>query len=241
MALVALTRPASGQVADTALVEIGRDAAATRAFVAWPAGKGPFPGVVVVQEWWGLESSIKEVARRLAREGYAAIVPDLYHGEIAVDAERAHELSRSLESKRALADLVAAAAWMRAEPRVGQKKLAVMGFCMGGGLAQELALADPGLAAVVVFYGTPVTETARLARLRAPLQAHFGEADRGITVDRVEAFRQALRRAGKPAEVHLYAGAGHAFMNDQRPSFHPDAAKQAWARTLAFLHKRVKR
>jgi carboxymethylenebutenolidase len=242
-AAVLATHPpaAPAQVADTGMVRIGRPGAGTGAFVAWPTGKGPFPAVVVVQEWWGLNTQIRDVARRLAREGYAAVVPDLYHGRQAADAEQAHVLARGLDQERALADLEAAVGWLRAEPRVGRRKIAVIGFCMGGTLAQLLGSRSAELSAVVTFYGNPVTDPEGLAGLRAPLQAHFGQEDQGIPAERVEALRQGLRRAGRHGEIHTYPGAGHAFMNDQRPSFHPDAARQAWARTLAFLQKHVKR
>jgi carboxymethylenebutenolidase len=222
---------------DTARVRLGTGAGA---FVAYPSGDRPAPGVVVVHEWWGLNSQIRSIALRLSRQGYVAIVPDLYGGRIAGDAETAHVLSRSLDEERAVAVLASAASWLKAQPRVAKSRIGVLGFCMGGGLAQQVALGDGALAAVVVFYGTPLP-AARVTRLEAPLLGHFGANDDGISADRVEAFKAALARENKVHEIYLYAGAGHAFMNDERPSYNPDAARLAWARTLAFLQKHLKR
>jgi carboxymethylenebutenolidase len=196
--------------------------------------------VVVVQEWWGLNRQIKGVARRLAQEGYVAIVPDLYRGQIATDPEVAHELSRALDDERAMKDLEAAVAWLRGQGRVGRARIGALGFCMGGGLAQRLALRSGEVAATVMFYGSPETDPVKLASLGAPLQGHFGAADRGIPETRVVELRAALGKAGKKGEIYLYPGAGHAFMNEERPSYHADAAHQAWARTMAFLQKHLK-
>ena len=99
----------------------------------WPQEKGPYPGIVLLHEWWGLNSQIREVARRLSRQGYVAIVPDLYQGRVARDAESAHVLSRSLDEDRAVATLAAASSWLKTQPRTATGRVGVMGFCMGGG------------------------------------------------------------------------------------------------------------
>ncbi len=238
--LIAVAAPirvqAAGAGIDTARVRIHD----TDAFVVWPPGKGTAPAVIVVHEWWGLNSQIREVARKLGRQGYVAIVPDLYHGKVAGDAESAHELSRALDEAEALADLEAAVAWLRAQPRSAKGRIGVVGFCMGGSLSQSLALRSSQISAAVMFYGRPETDPAKLATLRAPLLGHFGAEDGGIAVARVEEMRGALAKAGKTAEIFVYPGAGHAFMHEGRPSYHPDAARQAWARTLAFLQKLLK-
>jgi carboxymethylenebutenolidase len=196
--------------------------------------------VIVIQEWWGLNEQIREVARRLAREGYVSIVPDLYHGKVADDAEMAHTLVRGLDDERALTDLDAALRWLRAQERTAKSKVGVVGFCMGGRLAELFALNEPGVAAAVMYYGRPVTNPTLLAKLKAPLQGHFGAEDQGIPADSVAALRAALAAAGKKAEIHLYPGAGHAFMNESRKSYHPEAARQAWERTLTFFKRYVK-
>ena len=116
----------------------------------------------------------------------------------------------------------------------------MIGFCMGGRLSQLFAMDTAQVGAAVMFYGSPVADSSRLAALSAPLQAHFGAEDQGIGIARVGEFKTALQKAKKVAEVYIYPGAGHAFMHEGRPSFRPDAARQAWARTLSFLQKYLK-
>ena len=235
-------RPAASAsgATDTALVHVGPTDGGTNAFVAWPASRTNAPAIVVVHEWWGLNDQIRTLARRLAREGYVAIVPDLYHGQVASDPELAHELSRGLEGEAAMRDLDATVDWLKQQPGMAKSRIAVIGFCMGGGLSQALALHRPDLSAAVMFYGSPVTEPDELKKLSAPLLAHFGATDRGIPPSRADDLRKGLKEAGKVGEVYVYPGAGHAFMNDTKPSYHADAARQAWARTLAFLQRHLK-
>ena len=225
---------------DTARVPLGPSASGTSAFVAWPAVARPVPAVIVIHEWWGLNGQIRSVAKRLAQEGYVAIVPDLYHGRVAGDMEYAHELSRGLDEDRALGDIAAAAAWLRAQPRVHRARIGVVGFCMGGRLSELFALRSPEVSAAVMFYGLPESDPGKLASLTAPLQGHFGREDRGIGLDQVESLRAGLAKAGKRGDIYVYAGAGHAFMHEGRTSYHPDAARQAWARTLQFFQKHLK-
>jgi carboxymethylenebutenolidase len=237
-------RPAASGVRpaapETSFVQLGSGEQAAGAFVAWPAGRQVAPGIVVVHEWWGLNGQIREVARKLSSQGYLAIVPDLYHGKVASDPMKAHELMRGLEDAEALGTLEAAVAWVRAQPRAAKSRVGVLGFCMGGGLAQGLALQDPGVSAAVMFYGGPQTDPEKLAKLKGALQAHFGEQDEGIPMKRVDEFRAAFQKAGRSAEIYVYPGAGHAFMHDGLPSYRPDAARQAWARTLAFFQKHLR-
>ena len=236
------TRPgkAVATTPDTALVPIGVESHATQAFVAWPSKRQGAPAIVVVQEWWGLNDQIRDVARRLSREGYVAIVPDLYHGKVASDPELAHELSRALDGDSALGDLAGAITWLRETPETAKSRIGVVGFCLGGGLSQRLALKHPELSAAVMFYGPPETDPQALRTLLVPLQAHFGATDQGIPPSRAEELRRGLRVAGKVGEVYVYPGAGHAFMNDTRPSYHRDAARQAWARMLAFFQRHLR-
>jgi carboxymethylenebutenolidase len=236
-------RPASGSrpaAPETSFVQVGSGEQTAGAFVAWPAGAQPAPAIVVVHEWWGLGDQIRAVARRLASQGYLAIVPDLYHGKVASDPMKAHELMRGLDETEALSTLEAAVAWVHAQPRAAKSRVGVIGFCMGGGLAQDLALQDPSLAAAVMFYGSPQTDPDKLAGLKGALQAHFGVEDEGIPMKRVDEFRAAFAKAGRSAEIYTYPGAGHAFMHDGLPSYRPDAARQAWARTLAFFQKHLR-
>lgn len=216
------------------------DGGGTDAFIAAPSGSGPVPAVIMVFEWWGMNDQIRDMARRMAQQGYYTIIPDLYHGKAATTPEEAHELMRGLEDTRVFSELDAAAAWLHAQKRCAGTKLGVMGFCMGGGITLRYALRTPSVSAAVMFYGAPETDPEKLAGLQAALQGHFGAEDQGITPDRVDAFREALKKAGKDAELYVYSGAGHAFMHDGAPSYRADAAKIAWARTLSFLQKHLK-
>lgn len=236
--LIACAGTACAQRIDTTQVRLNSSGSPV-AYVAWPPGKGKAPAVIVVHEWWGLNSQIRSVARRLAAEGYVAIVPDLYHGKSTDDPEQAHVLARGLETDAALADLDAAMAWLTGQQRVQGGRVAVLGFCMGGSIALEYGMHQQGVRAVVMFYGPPVTDAGRLVTLKAPVLAHFGQLDDGIPEAKVNDFRVAMSTAGRQAEIHVYPGAGHAFMNDARPSLHPESARRAWARTLAFLQKNV--
>jgi carboxymethylenebutenolidase len=194
----------------------------------------------VLHEWWGLDGQIRDVARQFASQGYVAVVPDLYHGSVTSDPESARALMQKLEANDAFATIDEAARWLRAEPRTAKARLGIVGFCMGGGLAERYALRTSDLSAVVMFYGQPESDPAKLAGLHAPLQGHFGSEDSTIPLAKVEELRSALARAGKPGEVYTYPGAGHAFMHEGSDHYRPDAARQAWARMLAFLQEQLK-
>ena len=232
-------RPAPA-LADTARVRLGPADAGEDAFVAFPPGEKSAPGIVVVHEWWGLNDQIRDVAKRLAQQGYVVIVPDLYHGKVAGDPDNAHILMRGIDDGEAMSTLRAAADWLAADPRTAKRRRGVIGFCMGGGLALQDAIDSPTLSGAVVFYGSPESRPDRIEALKVPLLAHYGAEDQGIDVARVQAFDRTLHAAGKDAEIDVYNDAGHAFMNDQQPSYRPDAARLAWARTLDFLQKHLK-
>ena len=220
---------------DTAFVKVGSGDAATGAFVAYPPGNTPAPGVVIAHEWWGLNEQIRSLARRLAHDGgYVVIVPDLYHGKVANDPESAHILMRGLVDETADSDCAAAAGYLRADKRV-KGPIAAMGFCMGGGVALDFGMHDPSITAVVMFYGFPSTDPEKLAKLNGPVMAHFGLKDEGIPQSKIDEFTAAMQKAGRDLKVYTYPAAGHAFMNDARPSYQPESARQAWARTLDFL------
>jgi carboxymethylenebutenolidase len=240
LAVPAAWSEAAAAASDTLRVRLGTADAGTDAYVALPSGTGAAPAVVIFHEWWGLNGQIREIAQRIASQGYVAIVPDLYHGKVASDPEGAHVLVRGLDAKRAMQEAGMAIAWLRAQPRTAKSRIGCIGFCMGGSLSLGFALENRDIAAAVMFYGPPETDPAKLANLRVPLQGHFGATDDGIPGESVKAFESALAKAGKKTEIYVYAGAGHAFMHEGRPSYRPDAARQAWARTLGFLQKYLK-
>jgi len=212
-------------------------------YFAVPEGKGPFPAVVVIQEWWGLNDWVKEQAKALAKEGYVALAVDLYRGKVATKQEDAHQLMSGAPRDRIVRDLRAAYAYLQARPEVKKGRIGAIGWCMGGRYTLELATLEPGLAAAVAYYGAPPTDVAAIAAIKAPVLGNFGGDDKGPAPDQVKAFEAAMKKAGKTVDVKIYDGAGHAFANVNNPwgGYREAAAKDAWARTTAFLAQNLKK
>ncbi len=212
------------------------------AYLAVPDGKGKHPGLIVVQEWWGIDDWIKEQTDRYAKEGYVAIAPDLYRGKSTTDPAVAHELSRGLPEDRAMADLKAAFRYLADRKDVDPRRIGVIGWCMGGGYALDLALAEPRIAATVINYGHLMTDPATIAKIHAPILGNFGADDRGIPPADVRAFEAALNKEGKPNDIKIYEGAGHGFMNpNNKAGYVKTAADDAQTRIDAFLSKTLRR
>jgi len=211
-------------------------------FLVTPEGTGPFPGVIVIQEWWGLNDWVKDQAKALAQEGYVALAVDLYRGKVADKQEDAHQLMMGAPPDRIARDLKAAYAWLQARPDVKKARIGSIGWCMGGRFSLDLATKEPGLAAAVAYYGAPPTEPASIAAIKAPVLGNYGGDDKGPSPDQVKAFEAAMKAAGKPIDVKIYDGAGHAFANVHNPwgGYREAAAKDAWSRTTAFLAKHLK-
>jgi carboxymethylenebutenolidase len=207
-------------------------------FLALPDGDGRHPAIVVIHEWWGLNDQVKEDAQKLAAQGYVALAVDLYRGKVATTPDEAHELMRGVPDDRGIRDLEAAFAYLAARPDVKPGKIGSVGWCMGGGWSIKLAMSEPKLAACAVNYGSLPTEAASIAKIKAPVLGNFGTDDRGITPDSVRAFDAAMKAAGKPVDVKIYDGAGHAFENpNNKDGYRPQAAADAWARMDAFFKK----
>ena len=197
-----------------------------------PDGAGKPPGVVVIQEWWGVNDQIKSVAERYAAAGFAAVVPDLYHGQIAKDADEAGKMMKALDFGKAVQEIAGAVAFLHQR---GSAKVAVTGYCLGGALTFAAAVNVRGLAAVVPFYGLP--GDLDWSKIDAPVQAHFATHDEWATVAGAEKIKAAVK---VPMELHVY-DAQHAFCNDRRPEvYNPEAAKQAQDRALAFLRSHTR-
>lgn len=200
-----------------------------------PSGQGP--GLLVLQEWWGLVDHIKDVADRFAQQGYVVLAPDLYRGESSVHPSEAQRLLMALDMADTASMLRGAAEYLLNADAVVPKRVGALGFCMGGQLALYAATAHPDVIhAVVDFYGVfnpkvPVDITA----LRAPVLGHFGEHDATIPLSRVDTLFADIARAGAHGTQYRYR-AGHAFFNDTRPAaYDAAAATLAWERTLTFL------
>ena len=209
------------------------------AFLARPAGPGPFPAVIVLHEWWGLDAWMKDQARALAKEGYAALAVDLYRGKVTASQEEAHQLMMGTPIDRQTRDMKAAFAWLAARKDVVKTKIASLGFCMGGRNSFTLAIEEPTLAAAVVYYGAPPTEPASIAKIKAPMLGNFGGDDKGPSPAQAREFEAAAKKAGKTFDLKVYAGAPHAFANPNNPwkGYRKDAANDAWIRTTGFLRR----
>jgi carboxymethylenebutenolidase len=200
-----------------------------------PEGAEGLPAAVVIQEWWGLNPHIEDVARRLAREGFVVLAPDLYHGVVTTEPDEARKMVMALDRELAVQEIAAAADFLLAQDPVAGEKVGVTGFCMGGGLALQAGLdAADRLGAVVAFYGSPLDPEAA-AGMTVPTLGLYGSEDGGIPVADVRAMDAAFEEAGIVHEAVIYDGAGHAFLNDTRESYDPQAADDAWRRLLDWF------
>lgn len=215
-----------------------------QAYLVRPQKIGAAPGVVVIHEWWGLNDQIKRVADRIAEEGFMAIAPDLYRGKIGTDAGLAHELMRGLNENYAVDVVNGAVAHLRGiearerrtpGPSASRMAIGTLGFCMGGRISLATALSGADIQAAVMYYGSVETSKEALAPLQVPLLGIFGNEDRGIPLGQIRAFEAALKDSGKEGTVLVYPGVGHAFFNEDRPSYDAEAAKDSWDRTKMFL------
>lgn len=217
------------------MIDFPSNAHSTPGFLAQPEGLGQFPGIVVIQEWWGLVPHIKDVAERFAREGFIALAPDLYHGQAASEPDEARKLAMELDRDAAVAEIVAAMRYLERLERVAPKKVGVVGWCMGGSLTIATAAANPGCGAAVAFYGMP-RSLEIVPGIQCPVLGLFGEHDHGISLEQIHALDRALEKNGIAHEVHIYTGADHAFFNETRPQVYNTAAAQdAWQRTLGWF------
>lgn len=208
-----------------------------------PEGKGPFPALVVIHEWYGLNDWVKQQAQKLADQGYVTLAIDLYRGKVAANSDEAHELMRGVPEDRARRDLLAAFDYLAAQPNVKPTNIGTIGWCMGGGYALDLALEQPKLKAAVINYGHLATDPAQMAKINAAILGLFGGKDRGIPPDSVNAFQDQMKKLGKNIETHIYPDAGHAFENDinNKTGYRADDAKDAWNRTVVFLEANLKK
>jgi carboxymethylenebutenolidase len=207
-----------------------------------PDGKGPFPGLVVIHEWWGLDDWVKEQASKLADEGYASLAIDLYRGKVATTPDEAHEIMRGVPEDRAARDLHAALEFLKSQPNVNQDRIGSIGWCMGGGYSLDVALQEPTLAATVINYGHLAADAGSLKRIKASVLGIFGGQDRGIPVDDVKNFEQTLKQQGNKVEIVIYPNAGHAFENpNNKTGYRADDAADAWKHTISFLASTLKK
>lgn len=212
------------------------DGASCSAYSA-EAGAGR-PGVIVIQEWWGLNPHIRDIADRFAAAGFNALAPDLFHGRVARNVDEARHMMDGLDFVGATTqDIRGAVTYL--QEKGGNDKVGIVGFCMGGALVISSGVHLEGPAAGVCFYGIPPKEVADPARIRFSFQAHFASKDTWCTPSLVDQLEQEMKSAGNPPEVYRYE-ANHAFFNKTRPEVYDAAASQAaWERTLTFFDKHL--
>jgi carboxymethylenebutenolidase len=211
------------------------------ALLYMPAGEGPFPALVVIHEWWGLNDWVKQQASDYADKGYIALAIDLYRGKVATTPDEAHQIMRGVPEDRAQRDLLAATTFLRSLNTVNGKKVGAIGWCMGGGYALDLAIADPKLKAVVINYGHLATEKSNLRKIHASVLGLFGGEDQGIPVADIRKFETELQGMNKKVEIHIYPDAGHAFENpNNEKGYRADDAANAQKLTAEFLQKNLK-
>jgi carboxymethylenebutenolidase len=215
-----------------------------RAFVAAPQTKEKRPAIIVIQEWWGLTDHIKDVACRYAAQGYVAIAPDLYSrlgNALTTDPGEAGKLMNSLQQEDGLKDLNATVSYLKSVPEVDATKIGVTGFCMGGSYALMLPCVNKDIKAAVPFYGQVPNPDAPLQQLSAPVLYLYGEDDGWITKADVQRLAAGFKKYNKSGEIKTYPGAPHAFFRDtDKTVYRPEAAKDAWARTLSFFVQHLK-
>lgn len=209
-------------------------------YLSLPAS-GNGPGVIVIQEWWGLVPHIKDVCDRFAAEGYVALAPDMYHGESTKSPDEAGKLMMALRVDEAEKDLRGAIGHLLNHDATTGDKVGTVGFCMGGALSLYAASKNPQVAACVVFYGIHPNVKPDLANLQAPVLGIYAEKDGYVTPAVVHELEASLKEHGKSAEMHIYPGVDHGFFNDTRPeAYNQAAASDAWRRVLKFYDENLR-
>lgn len=208
-------------------------------YVAAPRDASQLPAVVVIHENRGLNPHIEDVARRVALEGFVALAPDFLSpvGGTPADEDKARDMIRALDGEQTVANAVASAERARGLAEANGKVGAV-GFCWGGALVNDLAVADPDLDAAVSYYGRQ-PDASQVPEIQAPLLLHYGELDERINAG-IEAYEAALKANGKEYQIYVYEGANHAFNNDtSQARYNPEVAELAWSRTIAFFKEKL--
>lgn len=203
-------------------------------YLARPDQDTPSPAVVVIQEWWGLNENIKDITRRFAREGFVSLAPDLYNGVVTTEPDEARKLVLELDMQVAVREIGQAISFLLQQPYTAGNKVGIVGFCMGGRLVLQTVRSNDQIGAAVALYGTPLTPE-EAAEVKSPVLGLYGAADNGIPVADIRAMENAFEEQQIIHEIHIYDGSGHAFFNDTRDSYNPDAAADAWVRMLDWF------
>jgi len=221
-------------------VEFTSNGGNTTGYLAVPkSGNGP--GVVVLQEWWGLVNHIKDVCDRFAEQGFVALAPDLYHGRVAKSPDEAGKMMMALRIDEAEKDLKGTVDCLEAHPARSGEKVGIIGFCMGGALSLYAATKNDKVGACVVFYGVHPNVKPDLSNLHGPVLGIFAERDKSVSPQVVHQLEGRMAAIGKSFEAHIYKGVDHAFFNDTRPEvYNGQAATDAWRRTIEFFNRHLR-
>ena len=221
------------------MVQFRSNGGTTGGYLSIPES-GSGPGVIVIQEWWGLVDHIKDVCDRFAEEGFVALAPDLFHGKSTKSPDEAGKLMMALNIDKAEKDLGGAIEYLATHESTKSEKTGVVGFCMGGALSLYTATKNPHIGACVVFYGGHPNVKPDLPNLHAPVLGLYAGRDGFVTPDSVRQLESKLKELGKPNEMIIYPDTDHAFFNDTRPEvYNAEAAGDAWRRTIEFLRKHL--
>jgi len=221
------------------MVGFSSNGATTDGYLAIPE-KGSGPGVIVIQEWWGLVDHIKNVCDRFANEGYVALAPDMYHGKTTTSPDEAGKLMMALQIDQAEKDLRGAIQYLLNNDGTKSDRVGTVGFCMGGALSLYAASKNEQVGACVVFYGIHPNVKPDLPNLKAPVLGIYAEKDKSTPPEAVRDLEHQLMALGKSVEMHIYPETDHAFFNDTRPGvYNRRAAEDAWRRTIEFFAKNL--
>ncbi len=220
------------------MVSFPSNGGTTEGYLSLPFDGGG-PGVIVIQEWWGLVPHIKNIADRFAAEGFVALAPDLFHGKTTTEPDQAGKLMMSMKIDEAAKDMSGAYDYLKAHARTNGK-VGSVGFCLGGGLSLYIAAMKP-VDACVVYYGAIAGgNKPDVSKIAGPVLGHYAQNDGWASPDVARTLEQELRDAGKAVTMHIYPGTEHAFFNDTRPEVYNEAAaEQSWDRTLAFFREHL--
>lgn len=226
-----------GELTNTAIPNA--EGSPVAAYVARPAGAGPFPAVIMLHEFWGLRPEILGKADALAEEGYVVVAPDMYRGQTTDWLPRAIFLALNVPESQALDDLDPVFQWLQAQPEVDAERIVVMGFCYGGGKALRYSLRNDKLAGAAIFYGSLESDPALLRRLPGPVLGIFGAEDRAPSPQEVGYFETGLQAAGVDHEITIYEGVGHAFVTSIEAIRQGGPQGEAWAQFETWLRRVV--
>jgi carboxymethylenebutenolidase len=233
------TECAAGAQTETVHFQSGKDTVS--GFLASPEKTGRYPGVIVVHDWWGLTDWVKDRTQKLADQGFVALAVDLYDGKLPANATEAGELSHALAENKAVLNLMAGIVYLTTRNDVERDRIGAVGWAMGGGFSLRLATLVPRLGACVDNYGVLPTDPNELQNIGAPILGNFGADDHGVTPADVQSFEKTMKNLNRRVDLKIYDGAGHSFENpNDKDAYRPDAAEDAWNRTVAFLSKSLK-